>query len=542
MNKAKPDTDTREEGAENAEAPKVHDMSAWFIYASWIIFFVLFSARTEWVMCTDIAWLMTAAERVLDGLGYVDGFYEPNPPMAILIEIIPVLLSNITGMAWDMSQLVFVFGVIGFCGLLTWKILQVMAPDARARSFCGFMVAAFVYITAAFVMDQNFGQREHLIFIMLTPYILATLSRTSGLQIPQKLWLAAVILCGFGALLKPHYVLVPVFLWVHRFIRTRDLMTGFNSDFTIPAGMTAAYLGLTYAMFPDYYSVILPDVVDFYWGFREAGWRKMVNFAFPPFALMMACAALLEYPRGIKTTRAEDLAADGILISGLAFLLIGILQMKGFHYHALPAWFCAGMMAAMVLYVYGRHMRASKDHYIRNLMLFLGAMLFLGVVPMRFLHVTVDEYRQMKLFRIVAEEAEGSSYALLSTEIFPPFMVYMHDVDYSGRVHNVWPLHKYKNMMDAGVETDRMEELRSRIASWIAQDLNTDKPAVVLVETGSSKLFIDKDNPDSKPLDILALFSLSEDFVTAWAPYAPLLNDAGEAIVIDGHYIYRRQD
>jgi hypothetical protein len=82
--------------------------------APWLALAVLFVtalAFRNWLAAnTDVSWLLTVAERVLDGQQLYVDVIETNPPMAVLTYIPGVLIARVLGLPAEMvtDGLVFV--------------------------------------------------------------------------------------------------------------------------------------------------------------------------------------------------------------------------------------------------------------------------------------------------------------------------------------------------------------------------------------------------------------------------------------------------
>ncbi|PJB72606.1 MAG: hypothetical protein CO093_02710 [Alphaproteobacteria bacterium CG_4_9_14_3_um_filter_47_13] len=185
----------------------------WFIMTLCLL--PWFVVQSQLSINGDTAWLLTAARRLLDGGMMSTDFYETNPPLSVLYHIPPVFLAKI--LAVPEYILVFLY----FSGLIA---LSACAVNAVLKSWDFLETEQRYMIVAAFLVGNTIltaialGEREHIIFLGLMPFLLAQLSLTWKHPLSRKLLWVLMIFGTFAVLLKPHYGLLPTLLLVHRMI------------------------------------------------------------------------------------------------------------------------------------------------------------------------------------------------------------------------------------------------------------------------------------------------------------------------------------
>jgi hypothetical protein len=159
------------------------------------------------------------AQLLLEGkVPYVDMF-DVNPPLAIYIQILPVLLSRLFHMPLPLSFSIYVCALeLLSCCLVLWVLVAARRTGAAILGASALL--GFVYYNHLQRMD--FGQREHIFCIVYAPFLLLRYLRWQGITIGRWPCIAVGVIAGIGLALKPHFMLMacaPEIVW---WLRTRQ--------------------------------------------------------------------------------------------------------------------------------------------------------------------------------------------------------------------------------------------------------------------------------------------------------------------------------
>ena len=299
----------------------------------------------------DVAWLLYAAGRVLAGDRLYVDVVETNPPLIVWLNFAPLLLANLTGITEILALRILVLLVVASSLLLAAWALRRTLPDRPGGRLLILFVALFVLLPAA---GYEFGQREHLLFAMVLPYLLIAAGRAAGVPMTGRIpWLVGMF-AGIGIALKPHFVLLPAavegsFAWVSRPQRT----------WRRPEALAIVSVGLAYAMA---LLAIAPDYL------KLVGWARPVYAACNPTSLV----SLIGHPAvfvsllawtGLWLVRPEGPYREcgrAILIANVSFVSIMLVQGKGFPYHYYPTGASAILLLAL-LFVASRDLCSERS-------------------------------------------------------------------------------------------------------------------------------------------------------------------------------------
>src|SRR3990167_8654314 len=146
----------------------------------------------------DVSWLLLATHRFLEDGTYFDNFFENNPPMIIYLYVVPEWLANKLDVNHIILFRIWIFLLaglsLGFSECLMQQLFDqkphekiIHAALLTTLAFCYFLLPAY-----------EFGQREHLMLLLVMPYLLTMAVRSSRSYISETRLLIVGLLAGFG--------------------------------------------------------------------------------------------------------------------------------------------------------------------------------------------------------------------------------------------------------------------------------------------------------------------------------------------------------
>ena len=268
----------------------------------------------------DVAWTLEAAEADSDGRILYRDVLEVNPPLifwfAGRIEEVARALHLPPHQVYRIAT---VFLVV-LAAIALWQL----APEPHRQG-----AAVLLLLLTLVGVGWDFGQREHLIVLLLAPFI-AMCARADGTR--RRVVIAATLCGALATCLKPQYAIVaaaPALL----LLRGRRLLLAVGTATAVGIAYAASVLSWA----PDY-----SDAVDLLgplyvkWANQPLTALLVHPAVFVP--VLLAALGLLDFRHRTRWELAW-------LAAALASAAVALLQGKGFHYHYLPA-ISFGVLAA----------------------------------------------------------------------------------------------------------------------------------------------------------------------------------------------------
>ena len=144
--------------------------------------------RVQQATHSDMLWLGESALRLLDGKSMSQAAYDPNPPLSILIYVIPALLQKFSALPLHIGVQLQAFAIFAFATIALIKSLKCF-PDLSLPSrhilVCGYL------LLNTLGAGLTFGERDHLIGMILPPLVAIQLALTNrSLKASCWVWVA----------------------------------------------------------------------------------------------------------------------------------------------------------------------------------------------------------------------------------------------------------------------------------------------------------------------------------------------------------------
>ena len=461
-----------EAGPPSMRHPQVR-LSAASALPPWISIIVLFAAaialRHLLASNTDVSWLLTVGERILDGQRLYVDVIETNPPMAVLVYMPAIIIARAFGLPVEAVTDGLVFASI-FVSLAI--VARILKGSWVAAGLNGWRFATFAFFVLAILPMQTFGQREHIAIIELLPLLALLAVRMNGGQ--SSVWLAVIagIGAGLAVSFKPHFAL-GLFCAVACFtIYLRSWKRAFTPEILTAAAVILLYAASMVAFFPAYFTIIVPLVRDIYIPVGVS-WQTLLEK--PP---LLIWAVAIVTTIALKRQDKIDAACLLLLATSLGFTAAFFLQRKGWPYHSYP-------MLALVILALGHALMSDAygaGRAVRAIAMGLFAALLMG--SMSWFNVTLDA-RPLQ----AAVARLGPNPKILAITVEPAFghpLVRALNGTWVSRQQGLWVGGYIEYMRQHGIigpePHPELDAYAARERAMLIEDINRIKPSVVLVD------------------------------------------------------------
>ncbi len=456
----------------------------------------------------DADWLLIASRRMLAGGHYLVDFDEISPPM-ILMLLAPVsAFAKATGLD---AYTVFVVAVCLLVALCLWLSSPVVAWCLSDHPV-GYRVALLgIAVVLALEPGFRFGQREHLIVLLVLPGIFWFAAREAGRPSPMDLRAGATfVLATIGLLIKPYYFLIPVAFLIVRWCRVRSWRAALlDAPVTIIVAGALLFGLMVLLFFPEYLGEIrLENSTYGAWG---ANWRDVIDHFRDAIAALCILVLLSELVLSHAPAR---VVLRHLSLAVACALLIAIVQKKGWAYHMMPALEIAaiGLIIAAVLVFATTRADRVRTAAVAGALLLIGAL-----IAMRPAFEAITNTRSSfggdALIAALRQQATNQPVMLLTSGLQAGFPSLAH-VELAAR-HPGQPMLPGTVKLENGTAEDRRlgAALRHTMTELTVHDLEHFKPLFVAVDRNHIKQALPND------FDILAYFTADPAFSKAWSDY-----------------------
>jgi hypothetical protein len=456
-------------------APGVLQLAPWLALAA--LFVVAIILRHMLPANTDVSWLLTVAERVIDGQRLYVDVIETNPPMAMLTYIPGIAVARALGLPAEMVTNGLVFVAI-FASLAV--VAYILKNDVVLRGFAGWTLALLAFAILTILPTKIFGQREHIAVVELLPALALYAVRMKGERPPIAVILAAGVGAGVALSFKPHFAIGVLCGLAALAVYGRSWRILLTPENFIAAAIAAIYVLCIIVFYPSYLSAIVPLVRDVYIRVGASLIEMIKTPAVPIWAAAMFAALV------VKRAGRIDSMLLLLLATSFGFMLAFFLQRKGWPYHSYPM-----IALAMLGLGYALAMRTPLDRahgifatatltvvFVQSILWFNWA--FDKAFDARALQASIARLGpHPKILAITGEPGLGHplTRALEGTWV--------------SRQQSLWVAAYLHNLRGgASIDPERnavLEAYAARERAMLVEDIQKNQPTIVLVDNFSDK-------------------------------------------------------
>lgn len=291
----------------------------------------------------DMAFLLYAAGRLLDGATLYRDVVEINPPLVIWLNAPVELLARVAHVSEFVVYRLAIVVAVGALFAFSFQLVRRdVLPDEPAYGRYFLLLLCFALFPLS---GDDFGQREHLVLALLVPYILLVGARRRGAALrgrgPRRSESAVIgVLAGVAVALKPHFVLAWLPLVFFQGVRGRWRAAP-EAAWTLL--FLATYAALVLLITPDYLTLALALGPAYLHYLREPWYRLLLGASGAPlvFISLLAAAVLRRFSR-------DPVLWLLMATEVVACYLAGMAQQKSLRYHFYPAFALAFVLLGLV--------------------------------------------------------------------------------------------------------------------------------------------------------------------------------------------------
>lgn len=482
----------------------------------------------------DVGWVLYSSGRMLDGQVFSRDIVAANPPLIWYLNLAPAWIAEVTGIAAPTAFRLFIIGLAALCLVLAAEAMKGTSWGRDRLLTQGLIALAAIHWLI--LSGREFGQREHLVLMLATPYLMLSAADLAGGRSPVGLRIACGVLAAVGFCLKPHFLAVPFLIESHHLLWRRSPRAALRPQVVAMAATGLLYLLSIPLAAPDYLGAVLPLVRAIYWGFDGSAIGLLARIWAELLTLPLLIVLLIAN-RG----RPRDLHwVLGLASAGM--LLAYFLQRKGFAYHALPF---QGFLLLWIFVAVGGLFRSSARVRSKPIAWLWGLVAASALaLPLLTDAVRVTLWHRdarvpsgafgaqsEDLIALVNRHAAGGFFAAFSTHPYPGFPIANYaQAAWGARTNSHLMIPAIARMREGGgPDGPHREEIERAAHHFVIEDMRRFRPALVLLDDRDKRYAL-----RGSDFDMLEFYLEDARFREIWSAYFELAPLHGFRVFVRG--------
>jgi hypothetical protein len=280
--------------------------------------------RGHVVANVDVGWMLTVAEKILDGQQLYVDVIEINPPAAVLLYVPPVAIGRILGVRPE--TVVDALVLLAAC-LSIWLAGRVLAR-ARFPDVDGWRLATLVAAIVAILPAHTFGNRDPIALIAFLPALAVAAVRSRQAPVPPAHAVIAGLSAAATVIIKPHLVLAVLVTAAAAAVCARSWRVLLALENWLAGALVVAYAVAVVIGFPAYVDDLAPMVAAVYVA------RPLPIVELMPSLVLWLVTLAMVFER--KRRAVFDPPLCIVVAASCGFALAFLAQNKGWSYHSVP--------------------------------------------------------------------------------------------------------------------------------------------------------------------------------------------------------------
>jgi hypothetical protein len=436
-------------------------------------------------MNLDVASLLHSTGRIYNGARLYVDIYDNNPPMIYLLYLPPVALAGLLSLPVIPVFYIYLLVVLCLSYWLSWSLIKIIySTSAPLTRYCLFLTLIFLTLIPPLT---DFGQREHLLFILTLPYILAAGVRSQ--YKPLSPWYGGCIgiLAGIGFCIKPHFLLLWLFIEAYLIFKCRISLVWRRIE-NLAILFVLIIFGLYVLTWHSNFLRLVSLALRTYFAFENQGIWKIIKVNHTVKIWVLAGITMFF----LKRRPQDDGPAYILFLASTAFLLIALSQKKGWPYHFYPCLAIACFIIFINTILWLEQLPELEERLWQGLagcgLMLIVAIFLAGGYQIVRSHQGAQKSMVVKMIPFVKNHAQGKPIYVLTTHVTPTFPL----VNYSGalfpyKFSQLWALPGFYQKQKGANKIvfhspAQMEDLERWFFDTIISDLLSTPPVLLIVD------------------------------------------------------------
>lgn len=329
-----------------------------FFVALFGIYFLSWEMQSTLLFCRDVSWGLHETQRLLDGGRYGKDFFDFSPPMILYLYSPVAVFSKLFSFSIFLVFRVYLFLIATFSLLICYSLIKkIFLPEENSLANLFLLAIAVIYVLLP--LPRDFGQREHLLLIMIMPYLLLMAYRMQGGKIHSYAAIVIGVMAGLGFAMKPFFFIIFALVELFYAWNQRKLFAWVRIDVLVILMLNFLYGMYVVVSYPEYFSFIMPlSLRAYYQGYSVS----LKSLLLQP-ACVFSFFAFLFYGLNKLQDHYKYLVTI-LLVATLGCLVSYFVQYTLWYYHLLPAYSLALLSLVLMFGFLVLHKNADNNYLL----------------------------------------------------------------------------------------------------------------------------------------------------------------------------------
>ncbi len=466
-----------------------------------------------WAPNHDAATYLIEAKRLLEGGLFYRDILDTNPPLIVFLYLPVVWLANLTGISgWAVFTGLISIVTLAASYSIDYQIARVLP---NVPWWLRWQVILLVIVV---LPGYHSGQREHLSICLALPALSKWLVDDilgSEYQ-PKSTVIIYWIIASLGFLIKPFFLMVPAVFFVWRACQYRKWLALLSLEAITVALVSLIYLAVVWFYFQDWIEN-MQVTWQAYFGFNQ-DMKVVIRHDFRGQIIIFALVSTVLF--FLPLTHAYKRLVIGFMFASGVWLLLAVLQSKGWTYHVLPANLLIALSLSLALADLLFKPRVNKSALSSCLPQWIWAALSIAVfsvvsyVSGKDRPLLVDVFRS-PLNQAIVNYSQDKPWVIWSTSVLDafPLAILVPGTWASRSMHQFIVSGTLKLKQRGKAEAEQAERLQAISAHFATEDLKRWQPQVVAIRITNNQSVEDSN------FNFINFFSMDPEFSSEWAHY-----------------------
>ena len=493
-------------------------MAVLSIKQKWLLFFLFVASsclayflQLQFLINNDASWLMHLARAILHGQKYAKNFFEINPPLSILIYLPEVFIEKIMPVSHKTGLRIYIFFLATLSFLICYFLSEKFFTQKQSHLFMYFLL---MLITIFLILPlDTFGQREHILLILTTPYFLLAIDRVKNKSVHFLLGALVGILAGIGFSIQPYFFTAFILVEGYLVCCRKNIFAFLRMETTCIVLFVIFYVGLLLLFFKSYLSTVMPILLTLY--YKNFSYDFIYVMLMPQVFFCIFVYILYFLRRKESENKSIN---DILMLSSVGYILAYFFQKTAWYYHILPACSMALLLLSILIFDVIKKFKIKKMIDSSSIAVIFIIMYFLSSFVSDIAEQAIADKKTLSsLVYFLQKNMRQQPVAILSIYTYPNSMLSETNAGFLLPYAELLWMRSYYNKKIFHSLSQAEKNQANYFTKMLSKCIMNNKPKLIFID--NTAYFKSNNEMYNDRVNIIAILTKNKGFLAAWKPY-----------------------